>query len=106
MSAATGGLVAIARVEDLTMMEGRAVTVGGRRIAIFKTLDGFRAVDAVCPHKGGPLELGLLSDERVVCPLHNWAFELKTGRCVSGGDPIAVHNVIERDGWVYLEREG
>ena len=98
--------MAIARVEDLNLMEGRAVTVGGRRIAIFKTLNGFHAVDAVCPHKGGPLELGLLSDERVVCPLHNWAFELASGRCVSGGDEhVAVHKIVERDGWVYLERE-
>lgn len=106
MSATTGNLVAIARVEDLPLMEGRAVTVGGRRIALFRTADGLHAVDAVCPHKGGPLEVGLVGDARVVCPLHNWAFELATGHCVSGGEgSIAVHTVLVQDGWVYLERE-
>ena len=38
-----------------------------------------RAVDAVCPHRGGPLADGLADDRVVVCPLHGHTFDMCTG---------------------------
>ena len=64
-------LVAVGRLEDVPRFEGRPVTVAGRRIAIFNTPSGVRALEDACPHKGGPLSDGLVGDGCVVCPLHN-----------------------------------
>jgi nitrite reductase (NADH) small subunit len=49
-------------VEDVPCGEGRAVTVEGKRIALFRAAGGWFALDAVCPHKGGPLEDGIGCD--------------------------------------------
>ena len=38
------------------------------------------ALDNVCPHRQGPLGLGWVEGEAVVCPWHSWAFNAKTGR--------------------------
>ena len=59
--------------------EGRLLEVAGREIAVFLTPDGPRAVDARCPHAGGPLEDGILSGTRVTCPLHLRRVDLDTG---------------------------
>ncbi|HEY2981766.1 MAG TPA: Rieske 2Fe-2S domain-containing protein, partial [Anaerolineales bacterium] len=46
-------------------------------------LDGnYYAFDGKCPHRGAPLAEGELAGELIVCPLHHFKFNLKTGRCV------------------------
>ena len=32
-----------------------------------------------CPHRGQPLEKASIEDGRLVCPLHQYAFDLRTG---------------------------
>ncbi|MGK3986868.1 Rieske 2Fe-2S domain-containing protein [Sorangium sp. So ce136] len=61
--------------------EGRAFHVGGREVAVFRTRAGeLFAVQARCPHKGGPLADGILGGKDIQCPLHGIAFDLSTGR--------------------------
>ena len=93
----------IGNVADVPMLEGRAVTVDGRRIAVFRTPDGFRAVDGTCPHRGGPLADGLVTDSCVTCPLHNRRFDLRTGAEASGHAGLQTYRLEERDGELWLE---
>ena len=51
---ATRLVLAVGRLEDVPRFEGRPVTVAGRRIAIFNTPSGVRALEDACPHKGRP----------------------------------------------------
>lgn len=104
MSTAAPRLIAVARSEDVPAMQGRPVTVAGRRIALFNTPAGPRALEDACPHKGGPLSDGLLGDDCVVCPLHGRRVSLETGEVADHPDErVATLPVIERDGWLYVE---
>lgn len=85
---------------DIPLGEGRAVTVAGRRIAVFNAPTGWYALDAACPHLGGPLADGLLSDNCVACPLHERRFDLRTGECLGEGEGVAAHSVEVREGTV------
>ena len=96
-------MIRIGRVDDVPLLEGRSVLVGGRRIAVFRTPDGFRAVDHACPHAGGPLADGIVADRCVTCPLHGWRFDLDTGRALNADAAIVVHAVVERDGELWLD---
>jgi nitrite reductase (NADH) small subunit len=85
MSAPQGTEARLGPVAGLTLGEGRTYVVNGRQVAVFLLADGaVRAVDAVCPHKGGPLADGQVDTTTVVCPLHQHVFSLATGVCVSG----------------------
>jgi nitrite reductase (NADH) small subunit len=67
--------------------EGRLLLVAGREIALFLTAAGPRAVDARCPHAGGPLQDGIVSGTGVTCPLHLRRVDLDTGEvddCAEG----------------------
>jgi nitrite reductase (NADH) small subunit len=105
-AATASPFVPVGTPADVPPLEGRSVTVGGRRIAIFRRADGWAAIDAICPHRGGPLQDGLVADGCVTCPLHGRRFDLETGEGTGGPDtpPVAVHEIAERDGelWVRL----
>ena len=80
--------------------------IEGRRIAVFNTESGFAALDAVCPHSGGPLGDAIVADSCVVCPLHNWRIDFRTGEVVSGGQgKVGVFDVVEIDGELFLALE-
>lgn len=70
-------------VQSIPCGEGRVFRVGESNVALFRTRDGqVFATQATCPHRGGPLADGLLGGGKVLCPLHNFAFDLATGQPV------------------------
>src|SRR6186713_1167566 len=76
--------------------EGRNFEVGGEKVALFRTRAGnLFACQAECPHKRGPLADGLVGDGFVVCPLHEWQFDLSTGKTQNGTCHLAVYPVTE-----------
>jgi nitrite reductase (NADH) small subunit len=94
----------VGRLEDIPFLEGRSVTVQDRRIAIFRLPTGLAAIDAHCPHAAGPLADGIVADSCVTCPLHGRRFDLETGLALNGPESVAVHEVREDDGalWIRL----
>jgi len=57
----------------------REVRVGERALALCNAGGEIHAIDNVCPHRGGPLGQGTLHETLVICPWHNWAFDVTTG---------------------------
>ena len=87
--------------EDLPPGEGRTRTAGDRRVAVFRDRGDFFAVDDACPHQGASLGSGLLHDGRVICPLHSWVFDLRTGRCPGEShEPVQTYPARLREGAV------
>jgi nitrite reductase (NADH) small subunit len=81
-------------VDEIPLGEGRSYAVDGEMVAVFRLRDGsLRAVQAVCPHKGGPLADGQIDLKVVVCPLHLNAFDLTTGCSLSGQPDLTVYAV-------------
>ena len=96
------GWVHVGLLDDLPIMEGRRTTIDGRRVAVFRLLGGLAAIDATCPHKGGPLQDGLVADGCVTCPLHDQRIDLTTGMMLASDKSVAVHEVQELDGAVWV----
>ncbi len=60
----------------------RGHLVAGVRLCVGRSGDRWFALDDTCPHAGGSLTEGMIDEDLVVCPLHAYAFEIATGRCV------------------------
>lgn len=56
-----------------------AVDVGEKRIALFRQGGEVFALEETCPHRGGPLHDGAVDRGVVMCPWHQWQFDLRTG---------------------------
>jgi nitrite reductase (NADH) small subunit len=92
---------------DIPPGEGRVYQVEGERIAVFRTrAHQVYAVQAECPHKRGPLADGLVGGETVICPLHGWKFDLKTGQALFGDCGLKTYPVsVDAAQDVVLRRE-
>lgn len=94
-------------LSEIPVGEGRTFQIGDLRVAVFHGREGrVFATQAECPHRGGPLADGLLGGTTLVCPLHEWTFDLLSGMALSGTCGIAVYPVTRRDdGALVLEME-
>jgi nitrite reductase (NADH) small subunit len=91
--------VEVGALDDVPVGEGRAYDVDGAQVAVFRLRDGsLRAIDAVCPHRGGPLADGLIDECVVVCPLHGHTFDLGTGAEAGGRMSVRSYAVSAVDG--------
>lgn len=58
------------------------VRAGERELAVVRRTDGtVIAMDNACPHAGGNLGGGTIVNDAIVCPWHQWTFNLSDGRC-------------------------
>jgi len=81
----TAAEMTLGPVSAIPQGEGRTFQVGEERIAVFRARSGeLFAVQADCPHKGGPLADGLLGGTTLICPLHAWKFDLRSGGALMG----------------------
>ena len=56
---------------------------GGKQILLCRVDGKVHAIDSTCPHEGGRIVAGPLSDGRLaVCPLHSYRFDPTTGKAV------------------------
>jgi nitrite reductase/ring-hydroxylating ferredoxin subunit len=80
------------------------VRIGDRIVAVFRleqqgAAAQYVAIDNACPHAGAPLCDGTVRDGKVVCFLHCWEFDLRTGACDVGPEwNVARHMVQEVGG--------
>ncbi len=57
----------------------------GEKICLVHGIDGFYAIQEKCPHNGALLSHGFCTkDNEIVCPLHRYRFDLKSGKCTAG----------------------
>lgn len=90
--------------DDFPSGQARAVQAGGRAVAVFRLEQGWFAIDDSCPHQGASLSQGLIHDGRVICPLHNWVFDVKTGACPRNShEPATAYPVRTEKGRVEVE---
>lgn len=72
--------VDICALEEIPARGARRVDIGVHPIAIFRTgADEVFALIDRCPHKHGPLSMGIVHGASVTCPLHGMVIDLASG---------------------------
>jgi nitrite reductase/ring-hydroxylating ferredoxin subunit len=69
------------RPQEIQEGSAKLVRVSNEEIAMFKHQGRLCALQNNCPHEGGQLAMGWIEGGEVVCPLHGYKFDLKTGAC-------------------------
>ena len=83
------------------------IEVEGKRICISRYRETFYACAALCPHASGTMANGYLdSIGNIVCPVHRYKFNIKTGRNTTGeGYFLKTYPVETRDDGIYIGLE-
>ncbi len=105
----------ICREDEVPLHGGRTVVIGNTEsnsdgeteVALFKlSTSETVAIENKCPHKGGPLSMGIVSGKTVLCPLHNTRINLISGTpepaCNEMGT-ARVYEVKSEDGMIWLK---
>jgi nitrite reductase/ring-hydroxylating ferredoxin subunit len=83
------------------------VQIGKRMIAVFRDRGELVAIDDACPHRGGPLGKGKVEGGAVVCPLHGWTFDLRTGSLRTNPNVrVRTHAVVVEEDVAYVVTPG
>jgi len=69
------------RIQEIAEGRAKLLRSGGEEMAVFKSEGELYGVQNICPHEGGQLCNGWIEGGEVVCPLHGYKFNLKTGAC-------------------------
>jgi nitrite reductase/ring-hydroxylating ferredoxin subunit len=73
------------------------LTLGGRRLVVGRTTQGYFALDDSCPHAGGSLSEGMLEGGAVICPIHGFAYDVVSGEGLDDGAEVRVHACVLED---------
>lgn len=78
--------VDLCAIDDVPPRGARRAQIGAHPVAVFRTGDDqiFALIDR-CPHKDGPLSMGIVHGASVTCPLHGMVIDLASG-ALTGAD--------------------
>ncbi|TWJ04915.1 3-phenylpropionate/trans-cinnamate dioxygenase ferredoxin subunit [Mucilaginibacter frigoritolerans] len=81
----------------------KKVKIGGKSICVVGAEGDIFAVSARCPHAGGDLSLGWCKNQKLICPLHRYSYDLHTGKGSTGqNDFIYTFPVKIQDDAIYI----
>jgi nitrite reductase/ring-hydroxylating ferredoxin subunit/uncharacterized membrane protein len=66
----------------------RRVLAGETPVVVLRHRDGIVALDARCPHRGGPMDEGEVRDGCITCPWHGSVFRVDDGALVQGPSTV------------------
>jgi ferredoxin-nitrite reductase len=69
------------RPQEIAEGSAKLLRSKGEEMAVFKSNGRLYGIQNICPHEGGQLCNGWIEGGEVVCPLHGYKFDLKTGAC-------------------------
>ena len=97
------GYRAVSPIEQVQAGKPGQFEVFGTTVAVFRIDDKLFAIDNTCLHEDGPLGEGTLDGFAVVCPYHDWRYDVRNGKCLSEpGRKLACHPVAEHDGFIWV----
>ena len=73
----------VASTLDIPRGKTLVVTVDNTQVLICHTAEGYFAVDNLCSHAEASLGEGKLKGQRIICPLHGAAFDVRDGSALS-----------------------
>lgn len=89
----------IGTLNDIPLRGARQVQYGDTMIAIFRNAQSkVFALEDKCPHSGCPISNGIVHDNSVTCPIHNWVVSLETGEALGADEGQTATFAVQMDG--------
>jgi len=89
--------VPICKLSDIPSGHGKMIRpsqgrLSAKPVAVFNDNGKIHVTNFICPHSGGPMSEGTISNGIVECPYHGWTFHAETGLPAGkGGHTIDIY---------------
>ena len=98
--------VEVLQADQLDESKGTTVFVNERDIALYRYQGDFYALDNQCVHRDGQLGDGHMDGANVICPLHQWDYDVHTGVSrYNPGEKVAVYPARQVNGRVEIDAD-
>lgn len=101
----------VVRAEDVFEKKGVKIQFPDdidMQVAIMRFEGELYALRNICPHRhADQIYNGIIKGENLMCPLHGWTYDIKTGQNVNrkqGTKSLQKYDLFVEDGWVWLEK--
>ena len=74
--------IAVCAVEDIRTGQTLRVVSGGEALCLYRLDDGVFATRDACTHGAASLADGYIDGGQIRCPLHDGAFDIRSGKAV------------------------
>ena len=93
------GFTYVCKINELSESCGKRFMVADVEVAMFKVNGEIFALSNICPHQHSAVIYdGYIEEGCVVCPVHGWMFDLKTGKTPMGRTGLDKYEIrIEKD---------
>lgn len=89
---------------DVPNGRGKRVVADGEEFVLFRVDGRIVAVLNMCPHqKFKKLHDGLYENGIVTCPMHGWAYDVRSGISTNASGKLKTFNIIVKNGRIFLE---
>ena len=89
---------------DVLGGDGRAIVeTADADVALLRVDGELYAIDNACPHEGNPLVEADVVGQTLVCVYHGWRFDLETGACMAGDQPVRTYPVEARGDQIMID---
>jgi len=96
--------VQVARSNQVRERLGYSISIGEKKVALFRYKGKVYALRDSCPHQAAPISDGYVDDGFAVCSHHGWKFKLEDGSFIHNGlMRIPSYPVRENDGIIYVK---
>lgn len=102
MCESSGDWTAVTTLKELSRRGKLLVTTGTEPVALFLADGRVHALHDTCIHKKRSLSNGTLLRGHLICPGHQWAFDLETGWAEDQKQCQPTYDVRVDDGVVYV----
>ncbi|PIE90847.1 MAG: tRNA-(guanine-N1)-methyltransferase [Acidobacteria bacterium] len=95
-----------ATLDQLKERKKALVCIQGLDILIVYDSGTVYALENICSHEDASLFEGCIEGDDILCPLHSWRFNYKTGSCLTGDDfdlPVYKTKIVNNTIWVDVE---
>jgi len=89
--------------KQLPLFSLRKFKAEGSDFSMVRTNSGIHVFGDSCPHEGCSLALGDVVGDSIVCPWHQFHFDLKSGKCTDNicGD-LKLYDVLEKEDGLFI----
>lgn len=102
----TQRIFGVCNIEEVKTGRGKKVIVDGEDIVLFKIDEQICAIANHCPHQHfQKLHEGMYEDGVVTCPMHGWAYDVRTGISVNASGKLRTFETEVKNGKVFLKKD-
>jgi len=100
--------IKLCRPNEIPNGKAKSFNIDEGEVSVVNLNGKFFAVSNICPHQRARLVNGtggIIEGENIICPMHGWTYNVKTGKPVYGEGKLKTYKIEISNGEIWLIKQ-